>query len=277
MAGDIACDPLDPRFQGGVGTAHHCRQMDTSRLLLDRSVFPRLDAVLTAGDNQYELGSLAAYGGSYDPSWGRLKTITRPAPGNHDYLTRDAAGYFAYFGVAAGPPGLGYYSFDLGAWHIVSLNSNCGAVGGCGQGSPEVRWLRRDLARSSFRCTLAYWHHPRFSSGDHGSDVSYRELWQALYDAKADVVVGGHDHDYERFAPQDPDGRLDLAGGIREFVVGTGGRSLRGFPRLVPNSQARDATTFGVLRLTLRARSYAWSFLPAAAGSFRDSGSAACH
>ena len=250
--------------------------MDTSSLLLGQRAFPRLDAVLTAGDNQYEFGALDAYRRSYEPSWGRLKAITRPAPGNHEYLTTDAAGYFAYFGAAAGPPGLGYYSFDLGAWHIVSLNANCTFVGGCGGASPEVRWLRRDLARSSALCTLAYWHQPRFSSGVHGSDTSYRELWQVLYDAKADVVVNGHDHDYERFAPQDPDGRLDHAG-IREFVVGTGGESLRGFPKVAPNSRVRDATTFGVLKLTLRAKSYAWSFLPAAAGSFRDSGSAACH
>jgi len=276
VAGDIACDPLDPRFQDGAGTAGNCRQTDTSKLLLDRRVFPRLDAVLTAGDNQYLIGSLDAFRGSYDPSWGRLKAITRPSPGNHEYLTESASGYFAYFGAAAGPPGRGYYSFDLGAWHVVSLNANCGFVGGCGAASPEVRWLRRDLARSSAKCTLAYWHQPRFSSGLHGSDTSYRELWQALYEAKADVVVNGHDHDYERFAPQDPDGRLDPVGGIREIVVGTGGESLRGFPKVVPNSRARDSMTFGVLRLTLRASSYDWSFLPAA-GSFRDSGTAACH
>jgi len=162
-----------------------------------------LNAVLTVGDNQYEHATLAAYVASYAPSWGRVKAKTRPTPGNHDYWTADAAGYYEYFGAAAGDPSRGYYSFDLGRWHLIALNSNCAEVGGCGRRSPQTRWLRADLAASSARCTLAYWHHPRFSSGPHGSSTAYREFWRALYAANADVVVVGHDHDYERFAPQD--------------------------------------------------------------------------
>jgi hypothetical protein len=149
-------------------------------------------------------------------------------------------------------------------------------VGGCGAGSTQEQWLRSDLAVSSASCTLAYWHHPRFSSGEHGGDSTYTALWQALYDADADVVLVGHDHDYERFAPQTPSGALDLTRGIREFVVGTGGKNVRTFPNVKPNSEVRDATSLGVLELTLGSGTYEWRFRPAV-GSFADSGSAACH
>jgi hypothetical protein len=271
-AGDIACDPSDGAFNGGRGTASACRQLASSKLL----VTGRYSAVLTLGDNQYEDGSYGKYLASYARSWGRVKRITRPAPGNHEYETSAASGYFRYFGRAAGPPGRGYYSFDVGAWHLVSLDSNCAEVGGCARGSPQERWLRRDLAAHRARCTLAYWHHPRFSSGPHGSDDSVDGLWRTLYERRADIVLVGHDHDYERFAPLDPRGRHDAARGIREFVVGTGGKSLRPFASRERGSQARDASTFGVLALTLGSSGYDWRFVPSV-GSFTDRGSGRCH
>jgi len=164
--GDIACDPANPSYNGGDGTATACRMKATSDLLVGGG----WSAVLLLGDNQYEDGALARYQASYDPTWGRVKGLTYPAPGNHEYGTPGAAGYFAYFGAAAGDPARGYYSFDLGAWHLVVLNSNCAAVSGCGPGSAQEQWLAADLAAHPGRCTLAYWHHPRFSSGQHGDD-----------------------------------------------------------------------------------------------------------
>ena len=271
-AGDIACDPGSPRFGNGLGTGFDCRQRATSDLLVGGGY----EAVLALGDIQYEVGAVDAFEASYDASWGRVKPVTRPVPGNHEYRTAGAAGYFEYFGAGAGDPTKGYYSYELGNWHVVALNSNCAAVGGCDAGSAQERWLRADLAAHPSRCTLAYWHHPRYSSGRHGSDSSYVAFWQALVDADADLVLVGHDHDYERFAPQDAGGRRDLERGIREFVVGTGGKNLRPFTRVSPNSEARDATSLGVLELTLGANAYEWRFR-AAVGSFTDSGSASCH
>jgi len=271
-AGDIACDPASSSFNGGQGSGLNCRQLATSDLLVGAGYA----AVLALGDIQYEDGARSKFDLSYDPSWGRVESITKPAPGNHEYQTAGAAGYYDYFGAAAGDPAKGYYSFELGGWHIVTLNSNCSAVGGCGAGSAQEQWLRADLTASPASCTLAYWHHPRFSSGEHGSDSTYTAFWQALYDADADVVLVGHDHDYERFAPQTPSGALDLTRGIREFVVGTGGKNVRTFPNVKPNSEVRDATSLGVLELTLGSGTYEWRFRPAV-GSFADSGSAACH
>jgi len=272
-AGDVACDPADPGYQGGSGTATTCRMKDTSDLLVGAG----LDAVLLLGDNQYEDGALLKYDASYDPTWGRVKAITRPIPGNHEYNTAGAAGYFAYFGAAAGGPGASYYSFDLGGWHLVALDSNCGAVGGCGAGSPEERWLAADLAAHAGVCTLAYWHHPRFSSGQHGDDATFVPFWADLHAAGADLVLNGHDHDYERFAPQDEKGAADPLGGVREFVVGTGGKNHTAFATLRAQSEARSADTFGVLALTLHPGRYDWRFLPAAGGTFEDSGSGVCH
>ena len=228
------------------------------------------------GDIQYADGSYEKFAESYDPTWGRVKGITRPVPGNHEYETDGAEGYFRYFGKRAGDPARGWYSFDLAGWHIVALNSNCDDVGGCGPASRQLRWLRADLARHPATCTLAYWHHPRFSSGDHGSDPTYVAFFRALYNANADLVLVGHDHGYERFAPQRADGVRDLRRGLRQFVVGTGGRNLRGFPKLRPNSEVRDASSFGVLELTLGKSAYAWRFRPAV-GSLADSGSTRCH
>ena len=272
-AGDIACDPASGSFNGGLGVGLECRQRATSDLLVGAGY----EAVLGLGDLQYEDGAFSKFGASYDPSWGRVKAVTHPAPGNHEYLTAGAAGYYQYFGAAAGDPAKGYYSFDLAGWHLIALNSNCSAVGGCGAGSAQEQWLRADLAaHASATCTLAYWHHPRFSSGEHGSDSTYQALWQALYDANADLVLVGHDHDYERFAPQTPSGALDTTRGIRQFVAGSGGKSVRTFPTVRANSEVRDVSSLGILELTLGSGSYGWRFVPAV-GSFTDSGSGSCH
>jgi calcineurin-like phosphoesterase family protein len=274
-AGDIACDPADPSYNGGAGTATACRMKATSDLLVGGG----FDAVLLLGDNQYEDGALSRYQASYDPTWGRVKGLTRPAVGNHEYGTAGAAGYFTYFGSVAGDPTRGYYSFDLGAWHLIVLNSNCAQVGGCGPGSPQEQWLAADLGAHPGRCTLAYWHHPRFSSGQHGSDPTYQTFWEDLYAAGADLVLNGHDHIYERFAPQDPAGAADPLRGVREFVVGTGGKNQTPFATVQPNSVARSSGVFGVLALTLYPTGYDWRFLSAAGGTgtFADAGTGLCH
>ena len=198
--------------------------------------------------------------------------------GNHEYVTAGASGYFDYFGSAAGDPTKGYYSYNRGAWHIVVLNSMCENVGGCEDTSPMVTWLKNDLAANSAnKCTLAYWHHPLFSSGEHGNNINMKPSWEVLYAANADLVINGHDHDYERFAPQRPNGTVDSARGIREFVVGTGGYSLRPFDAIKPNSQVRSANTHGVLKVTLHASSYGWKFVPVAGKTFTDSGRTSYH
>jgi hypothetical protein len=245
----------------------------------DEATAALLDAiagiVFTAGDNAYDDGSAANFAQCYAGSWGRHKARTRPAPGNHDYHTAGAADYYAYFGATAGAAGQGYYSYDLGDWHIVSLNSNVDMRAG----SPQETWLRADLAASTRTCTLAYWHHPRFSSGtQHGSSSSTSPLWQALYDVGAEIVVSGHEHNYERFAPQTPDGIAAPLNGIREFVVGTGGTGhYDDLGTALPTSVVFNGTTFGVLKLTLGPGSYAWEFLPVAGETFTDSGSGSCH
>jgi hypothetical protein len=232
--------------------------------------------VFTAGDNAYERGSAADYRDCYDPTWGAFRERTYPVPGNHEYLTSGATGYFDYFGARAGPSGTGWYAYDLGSWRIYALNSDCVVVG-CAVASEQEQWLRADLAASPHSCVLAYWHHPRFSSGQHGNDSEVGPLWNALYDAGAEVIINGHDHDYERFAPQTPGGAADSATGIREFVVGTGGASLRSFSTIRSNSQVRNSATHGVIKLTLGATGYRWQFIPAGSGAFKDSGSGTCH
>ena len=230
--------------------------------------------VATLGDNAYPDGTAADFANCYDPTWGRYKARTRPSPGNHDYHTSGASGYYNYFGTSAGPSGRGYYSFDLGTWHIVSLNSNVSMSAG----SAQEQWLRADLAASTLPCTLAYWHHPRFSSGTtHGNFSAAQPIWQALYDFHADVALAGHEHNYERFAPQTPTGAADPTGGIREFVVGTGGVGHYSGHSAIANSVVFDGSTFGVLKLTLNATSYTWQFIPIAGQSFTDSGSGTCH
>jgi calcineurin-like phosphoesterase family protein len=230
--------------------------------------------VFTAGDNAYADGSAAQYASCYGPTWGRHKARTRPSPGNHEYHTAGAADYFGYFGAAAGDAGKGYYSFDLGTWHIVSLNSNISMSAG----SVQEKWLRADLASSTARCTIAYWHHPRFSSGTkHGSFSGAQPIWQALYDYDAEVVISGHEHNYERFAPQTPAGVKDDARGIREFVVGTGGVGHYAGNSRIANSEVFNGSASGVLKLTLADGSYLWEFVPIAGQSFTDRGTGDCH
>ena len=262
-AGDIACEP------GDAVTSYRCRQHAVSDILVNAAP----TAVLTLGDNQYEEASLWEYNRSYDPSWGRVKYKTRPTAGNHEYRTWKARGYFDYFGTRAGHPDRGYYSFNIGYWHLIALNSNIARDAY----SPQVAWLRADLADNSKKCTLAFWHHPRFSSGEHGSYSSVKPFWNELYRAGADVVLNGHDHNYERFAPQTPGGALDYERGIRQFVVGTGSKSQHGFETIKANSQVRKFGVFGVLELTLHAAGYHWRFVPEAGKTFSDSGWAPCH
>jgi hypothetical protein len=236
--------------------------------------------VFVAGDLAYPDGSAEQFANCYGPTWGRYKARTRPSPGNHEFHSGAATPYFDYFGAAAGDPTKGYYSYDLGAWHVIVINSNCSELpGGCADGSPEELWLKQDLAQHPAACTVAYWHHPLFSSGkEHGNDPEMKPFWHDLYAANADLVINGHDHDYERFAPQDPEGKLDTARGIREFVVGSGGKnSHRKFGDAKPNSEVRNSDTFGVLKLTLHANGYDWEFIPEEGKSFRDSGSGSCH
>lgn len=234
-------------------------------------------SVLLLGDIVYPSGTTDQFANCFDPAWGQFRSRFRPVPGNHEYKTAAAAGYFGYFGHGAGEPNKGWHSFDAGPWHVVALNSNCAAVGGCAAGSEQERWLRADLARSTARCTLAYWHHARFSSGSvHGSDPVTGDLWRALADSQAEVVVTAHEHHYERFAPLDPGGRVDPARGIRSFVVGTGGRSHYEFGEPREGSEVRNASTFGLLELTLSAEGYRWRFVPVGGEGFTDEGEGRC-
>jgi hypothetical protein len=261
----------------GAGDITHCnRNKDeaTAELLdnIDGTVF-------TVGDNAYPDGTLAEFKDCYEPTWGRHKDRTRPAVGNHDYRTDGAAGYFTYFGAAASPLDTnctsnckGYYSYNLGDWHIIVLNSEIDHSAG----SPQEQWLRADLAADQSLCTLAYWHRARFSSGKHGTRRSLHAFWQALYDYGADVVLSGHDHLYERFALQNPSGQADPNRGIRQFVVGTGGAKTYQFSTIRANSEVRNNTAWGVLKLTLHSTSYDWEFVSVAGQSFTDAGSANC-
>lgn len=258
---------------GDIATCDRDLDEQTARLL-DREP----GTVAAVGDTVYETGTAAEFANCYDPTWGRHKARTRPAVGNHEYLTPNAAGYFGYFGAAAGDPDKGYYSYDLadGRWHVVVLNSNCSRVGGCHVGSPQEQWLRADLAANPTRCTLAYWHHPVFSSGER-QRPEVLPLFQALYDNHAEIVISGHAHQYERFAPQTPTRAAAPLRGIRQFVVGTGGRSLQqDFGTVVPNSEVRNGTTYGVLRLTLLEDGYQWRFLPVLGQTFSDAGTDIC-
>jgi hypothetical protein len=260
----------------GAGDVADCKDLsgaEATAKLLDQ--IP--GTVMVPGDLAYPGGTREDFT-CYDKTWGRAKSRTRPAPGNHEFHSSGATPYFNYFGAAAGDLKTGYYSYELGTWHIIVLNSECKDVGGCESGSPQEKWLRADLGAHPAACTLAYWHKPLFSSGSaHGDDPTVKPLWQALYEANADVIVNGHDHDYERFAPQTPDGAPDTQRGIREFVVGTGGKNHRPFGDVKPNSEVRDATAFGVLKLTLKAGAYEWQFVPEAGKTFTDSGSGVCH
>lgn len=228
--------------------------------------------VLATGDLAYENGSLNDFARCYDPSWGKFKDRTWPAPGNHEYGTPGAAGYFAYFGNRAGAPDKGYYSVDIGRWHIVALNSNIDADAD----SAQVAWLRKDLAAHRTSCTLSFWHHPRYSSGLHGSYRSMQAAWETLHEHGASIVITGHDHHYERFAPLDAQGKQTTARGIRSFVVGTGGARLYDFGLRGEHSVAWQGSTWGLLKLTLHADSYDWEFLAAQPSTFQDKGSSPC-
>jgi hypothetical protein len=264
-AGDIACSPGQPR------TDFTCRQADTANLVA--ALNPTV--VATLGDTQYNRSSIFELAYSFDSTWGRFKQLIRPAVGNHEYLgDLRASGYFGYFGAQAAPP-FGYYSYDLGTWHVIVLNGNCLNVS-CGQTSPQLQWLRADLSAHRNLCTLAYWHQPRYSSAGSGLNSRVRPFWIELYREGVDVVLNGDAHDYERFAPQDFDAHRDDARGIREFVVGTGGEDQGSFVRTAKNTENGFAS-FGVLELNLRPRSYDWVFHPVPGTPIADSGSSRCH
>lgn len=233
--------------------------------------------VFTAGDNSNEAGTAANYQMCFNPSWGRHKERIYPAAGNHDLLISQGAPYYAYFGERAGEPGKGYYSFDLGEWHIIVLNSVCEYAGGCGEDSPQMEWLKEDLAEHPNLCTLAIWHYPLFTSGTRGGNEVVRPFWKALYEAGADVIINGHDHHYERFAPLNPNGQPDAERGIRQFIVGTGGAGLRGIGEVAAHSEKRILYTYGVLKLSLKGNGYYWEFVPVAGMGASDSGSGVCH
>jgi len=265
----------------GAGDIAGCANLsgaEATALLLDK--IP--GTVFAAGDLAYEKGTYEEFEECYQPTWGKFKNRTRPAPGNHEYNGSSGSGYFRYWGKQAGDPEKGYYSYDLGRWHIVVLNTNCAVkeLGGCAAGSPEELWLHQDLAAHPNACILAYGHHALYSSGffpRHARHLELQPFWDDLYAAHADLFLAGHEHSYERFAPQDPRGRGDAEYGIREIVVGTGGRShtLLGAPQ--PNSEVRNADTYGVLKLTLSPERYAWEFVPEAGKTFTDGGEGTCH
>ena len=231
--------------------------------------------IFTAGDNSNEDGTQEQYQNCFGPSWGRFLDRIRPSPGNHDYNNGDGSAYFEYFGEAAGEPGKGYYSFDLGEWHIISLNSNCAYIG-CSPDSAQAAWLQADLAQHPVPCTLAYWHHPRWSSGFAGNDGRIAPLWRMINQGGVDVVINGHEHHYERFAPMNEEGQVDEKNGTRQFVVGTGGVNLLGFGEVHPASEVRYAGSFGLLKLLLYSDHYRWEFIPTE-GDFRDEGMGTCH
>lgn len=264
----------------GAGDISYCGKDylgddQTARLMLGLlKEFPEAQ-VFTAGDNVQGDGLAWEYRDCFNPTWGQFKDRIHPAPGNHDYQTEQGGPYYAYFGAAAGQAGLGYYSYDLGDWHVVALNSNCNDIA-CGANSAQAQWLRADLTCSAKRCTLLYWHNPRWSSGLAGGSGAVGAFWNIASEFGAEVVVNGHDHDYERFAPQDAAGKA-APNGVREFVAGTGGAPERQWGHLQPNSEARDASTWGVLKFSLYPGRYEWEFIPVAGGTFHDSGSGECH
>ncbi|HEX9013049.1 MAG TPA: DNRLRE domain-containing protein, partial [Anaerolineaceae bacterium] len=269
-AGDIA------RCGGGTSTpAPGSGAQITSDLLLNAS-----GSLFTLGDNSNDSGSLDEYINCFGPTWGRLKDRLTPAMGNHDIIADNQGGpYFSYFGAPAHPESFGHFSLDLGAWHIVVLNAECAVGGqGCGAGSPQETWLRGDLAAHPGKCILAIWHQPLFTSGTQSGYTEMRAFWQALYDYHADIILNGHNHNYERFAPQDPFANSDPANGVREFVVGTGGASLdaSSFP-LAANEEVRSTAAYGYLKLSLYPGSYTWQFIPQPGSIFTDSGSSTCH
>jgi hypothetical protein len=281
-AGDMVCDQTDGSYNFNNGTGTSCMQLATSNLLT--TTVP----VIVLGDDAYNNATLNDFQNVYKLSWGRYKANTYPASGNHEYQTSGAAGYYTYFGSAASPQDTnctanckGYYSYDLGAWHLIVLNSECAQVGGCKDDSPQERWLEADLAAHANMCTVAYWHRPLFTSGTSLGDSAVHDFWADLYNAHADLVLNGHAHNYERFAPQDPSGNADPTNGVTEIIVGTGGVGHDSIHTpLAANSVVQNANTYGVLKLTLHPASFDWQFLRetnSLNGTFTESGSQACH
>ncbi|HLC79773.1 MAG TPA: metallophosphoesterase [archaeon] len=269
-------EPLanDVNFSG-AGDIASCESVGDEKIaqLLD----VQNGTVFTLGDNVYEAGSASEFSNCYEPSWGRHKLRTMPSVGNHEYYTSRAKGYYDYFGSVAGDSSRGYYSYDIGKWHAIVLNSNCASVGGCLQGSAQYRWLLDDLElNKDVKCTVAYFHHPRYSSGsEHGDSTFMQDIWAALYNGGTDIVLAGHDHDYERFAPMDSLGNINSQG-MRSFVVGAGGKSLRPFGNISQNSEVQEFGSFGILRLELKPSGYEWEFISVQGQSFTDSGSGQC-
>jgi hypothetical protein len=281
-AGDIACDPSSAFYNDGYGSSGACHQRYTADEMLKMD----LAAVFMLGDAQYEDGTPDKFSQSFGPTWGRLKPIMHPVIGNHEYFDPAATGYWDFFnGVGrptgpAGTRGEGWYSLDIGAWHVVALNSNCDQVS-CAAGGPQEQWLRADLAAHPAACTIAVMHHPLVSSGEsdegEGSTPAVQPLWQALYDNNADLVYSGHDHAYERFAPLNPQAQVDPVRGIRMLLTGTGGKNLQAPISIRPGSEVRQGTSFGVTTVTLHPTGYDWRFVPDTAGGFTDAGTGACH
>lgn len=264
-AGDIAsCKSIRPQDSGAAKTA----AIVTAGLAMDKEA-----VVLTLGDNTYPVGLLSEFEECYAPTWGQFKDRTRPSPGNHEYYTPHAVGYYAYFGEAAGPARRGYYSFAHGSWRIISLNSYLEPA----EHNAQIAWLKEELVRNPSTCTLAYWHHPLYSSGGHGNDKRMQEAWAILHAAGAEVVLASHDHNYERFAPQDAEGQRDDERGIRQFVVGTGGAKLTPMRFRRFHSEVSDNASHGVLKMVLKQAGYEWEFLPVEKDGFTDRGAALCH
>lgn len=269
--GDISCNNL-------ISSETACQQEATVRLA--EKINPEF--VLVLGDLQYDVATLDNFNNFYDKSWGKFKSKTKPAVGNHEYAQINAKGYYDYFnGVdqytgSAGDRDKGYYSYQKNDWKFYVLNSNCGEAGGCGVESPQGKWLEQELTNNKSKCQIAYFHHPLFSSGLHGPVEMVKPLWQTLYKYNTDLILNGHDHLYERFSPQDPEGNIDNEKGIREFVVGTGGRNLYQVVDAMPNSEIKIANKFGVLQLDLKENEYNWQFI-SIDNQILDQGSAFCH
>lgn len=270
-AGDISCDSATPQLP--------CKSKETSDLILAERRLRDVVVALPLGDLQYESGTLAEFNKNYHATWGRVNPFAHPAPGNHEYETRNAQGYFDYFatqGVAVGARNEGFYSYDVGDWHFISLNSNCGRIGGCNVGSAQYRWLNLDLLENQRKkCTVAYMHHPFISSGQNGNNPDVVPLMSLLYDNNVDIVLAGHDHSYERFNPMTPQQVADFTKGFRLFVSGAGGRDLYPFPRVLPNSAVRVNSNFGVLRIVMQPTSYDWQYV-LINGTIADTGTASC-
>jgi acid phosphatase type 7 len=272
---DVDAGPVTIAAAGDISEAEVGHQVETANLVADGGY----DGVLLLGDDQYPAGRLEDYTKYFAPTWGRFMEKLHPTPGNHEYVTPGGAGYFAYFGTRAGDPTRGYYSYDLGAWHLIALNTNnaCRAIA-CDAQSEQLKWLRADLEAHRNRCTLAYFHHPRFCSGQHHGDFAGASaIWDVLYEYGTDVVLNGHEHLYERFDPQDPSGRPDEKRGIRELVIGTGGAENYPLAATKPNSAVRHTGAFGILKMTLKPGAYDWEFVPVRSGELADTGSGVCH